>query len=201
MCIYYGTGIGRSSLNIPPPGRPSFFAFILAAIKADKTNHGYNQKLLELLKVVTNDHQRLMLFEETAAPSLLQAGLRETAGLLAANLAESMNRNGHTAEGPAVQETLLRHSIRIFPECPFALRSLGYRLEQGGKELRALELYREGLARSPERLDLRLLVASSCSPFLSTAHQGDFRYRMCRRTSNNKHPQTTYSSILLTVQE
>lgn len=138
-----------------------------------------------------------MLFEETAAPSLLQAGLRETAGLLAANLAESMNRNGHSA----VQETLLRHSIRIFPECPFPLRSLGYRLEQGGEELQAIELYREGLARTPERLDLRLLVASSCSPFLSTAHQGDFRYRMRRRTSNNKHPQTMYSSMSLTVQK
>lgn len=116
-----------------------------------------------------------MFFEHTVAPSLLQAGLRETAGLLAVNLAESISRYERTAKGTAVQETLLRHSIHIFPESPFALRSLGYRLEQGGEELRAIELYREGLARSPGRLDLRLLVASSCSPYFSTADQGDSR--------------------------
>ncbi|CAM9178949.1 unnamed protein product [Ectocarpus sp. 13 AM-2016] len=39
-----------------------------------------------------------------------------------------------------------------------------------------MELYREGLAQNPERLDLRLLLASSCSPFLDdTPHEGDMR--------------------------
>ncbi|CAM9501453.1 unnamed protein product [Ectocarpus sp. 6 AP-2014] len=102
--------------------------------------------------------------------------MREAAGLLSANLGEAMDRTGKHTTDPFVQEAFFRHIDRIFPEHPVALRSLGYKFEESGQELRAMELYREGLARNPERLDLRLLLASSCSPFLDDApHQGDMR--------------------------
>lgn len=125
------------------------------------------------VQLVTDDHQRFKLFED-AARELIQTGNREAAGLLGTNLAQSMNSNGRPGNS-AVQEAFLRHSIHAFPENPFPARALGYRFEQSGKELKAINLYREGLARSPERLDLRLLLASSCSPFLSDADQGDMR--------------------------
>lgn len=102
--------------------------------------------------------------------------MREAAGLLSANLGEAMDRTGKHTTDPSVQEAFFRHSVRTFPENPVAFRSLGYKFEQSGQELRAMELYREGFARNPERLDLRLLLASSCSPFLDdTPHQGDMR--------------------------
>lgn len=150
------------------------------AVRSDRLNHGHSQKLLDLLQLVTDDYQRLALFENVEGALLHEGGenapMREAAGLLSANLGEAMDRTGKHTTDPFVQEAFFRHSIRIFPESPVALRSLGYKFEQSGQELRAMELYREGLARSPERLDLRLLLASSCSPFLDdTPHQGDMR--------------------------
>lgn len=128
---------------------------------------------------MTDDTQRLALYEDVEA-ALLQEGnnrtMREAAGLLATNLAEAMDRQDGRTSDPAVQETFFRHSIRTFPESPVAARSLGYKLEQGGRELEAMKLYREQLARSStERLDLRLLLASCCSPFLEDGRQGDMR--------------------------
>ncbi|CAM9364793.1 unnamed protein product [Ectocarpus sp. 4 AP-2014] len=103
--------------------------------------------------------------------------MRETAGLLSANLGEAMDRTGKHTTDLFVQEAFFRHSVRIFPENPVALRYPGHKFEQSGQELRAMELYPEGLAQNPERLDLRLLLASSCSPFLDdTPHQGEMRF-------------------------
>lgn len=126
-----------------------------------------------MLQVVTDDQQRLNLFKDVAR-GLIKAGSREAAGLLGINLAEAMDSDGRSGD-PVVQETLLRYSIRVFPADPFAVRSLGYRIEQRGEELRAMELYREILEANPDRLDLRLLLAASCSPFLDDAEQGDER--------------------------
>lgn len=121
-----------------------------------------------------------MLFEDVSQ-ALIEAGnrtaMREAAGLLGANLADAMDTyDRRAAADPAVQEAFFRHSIRTFPENPVAARSLGYKLEQKGHELKAMEIYREGLARSsPERLDLRLLLASCCSPFLDDGGKSDMR--------------------------
>lgn len=121
------------------------------------------------------DSRQLLIQFENAARGLLEAGNREAVGLLGINLAESMERT-RTDVDPAVQEMLLRHSIHVFPEHPVTLVILGYRLEQKGEELQAMELYREGIARDPDRLDLQLLLASSCSPFLGDADQGEMRF-------------------------
>jgi len=136
--------------------------------------------LQRLLELVTDDGQRLALFEDVERALLLGEGhnmrMREAAGLLAANLAQAMDKpSRHTAD-IAVQEAFFRRSIRIFPESAVATRSLGFKLEQIGQELQAIELYREALGRtSPERLDLRLLLASACSPFLDDDASGDLR--------------------------
>lgn len=87
------------------------------------------------------------------------------ADILSANFAEAMDKRGRRAADPAVQEAFLRHSIRTFPESPVAAGSLEYKLEQSGQEQRAMELCREGLVRDPHQLALRLLLASSRSPF------------------------------------
>lgn len=138
-------------------------------------------KLQRLLELVTDDRQRLALFEDVEGALLLGGGhsmrMREAVGLLAANLAQAMDKPGRHAADRAVQETFFRHSIRIFPESAVAARSLGFKLEQKGQELQAIELYREALSRtSPERLDLRLLIASACSPFLDDDGAGDVRF-------------------------
>lgn len=130
---------------------------------------------------MTDDRQHLALYEDVEA-ALLEGRsnrtIRKATGLLAVNLAESMDKEDGRASDPAMQETLFRHSIRTFPESPVAARSLGYKLEQGGRGLEAMSLYREELARSStERLDLRLLLASCCSPFLDDGHQGNMRCR------------------------
>lgn len=137
---------------------------------------------MRLLTLVTDDRQRLALYEDVEE-ALLEGGsnitTREAAGLLAVNLAEFMDRQDGRASDPAVQETFFRHSIRTFPESPVAARSLAYKLEQAGRELEAMKIYREGLARSStERLDLRLLLASCCSPFLDDDLQGNIRCRV-----------------------
>lgn len=126
---------------------------------------------------MADDRKRLALYEDVEA-ALLEGGsnttMTEATGLLAVNLAEAMDIQDRRNSDPVVQETLFRHSIRTFPESPVAARSLGHKLEQGGRELEAMKLYREGVARSStERLDLRLLLASCCSPF----RQGDMRCR------------------------
>lgn len=147
------------------------------AVNSDKLNHEKSERVQELLQLVTDIHQRLALFDEVAQV-FMEAGNREAAGLLGANLAEAMDR-GKVPGLPdylAIQEIFFRRSIEIFPESPFAARSLGYRLEQSGEELRAMQLYRELLAWSPERLDLKLLLASACSPFLESSGQGDLRH-------------------------
>lgn len=142
-------------------------------------NRGHTNKLLDLLRLVIDDRQRLALFEDVEK-ALIETedniAMREAAGLLGANLAGAMDKYDRRAADPAVQEAFFRHSIRTFPESPIAARSLGYKLEQRGQELHAMEIYREGLARSPERLDLRLLLASCCSPFLDDGEQSDMRY-------------------------
>lgn len=125
---------------------------------------------------MTDDRQRLALYEDVEA-ALLQGGsdraMREVAGLLAVHLADRMDKKDRRTSDPAVQETLFRHSIRTFPESPYAARSLGYKLEHEGRALEAMELYRDQLARSDaERLDLRLLLASCCSPYLDDGRQG-----------------------------
>lgn len=160
----------------------SLFRRTLSGIKSDALNHSHSKKLLHLLALVTDDRQRLALYEDVEE-ALLEGGskkaMREAAGLLAVNLAERMDRLGRRDSDPAVQETFLRHSIRTFPESPVASRSLGYKLEQTGRELEAMDIYREGLARSnTERLDLRLLLASCCPPFLDDGLQGDIRCRV-----------------------
>lgn len=137
---------------------------------------------------MTDDRQRLALYEDVQA-ALLEGGsnttMREAAGLLAVNLAEVMDKKDRRASDPAVQETFFRHSIRVFPESPVAARSLGYKLEQKGRELDAMELYREELARSStERLDLRLLLASCCSPFLDYGRRGNMRCRTQHRKAS-----------------
>lgn len=143
------------------------------AVNLDPSNPDYSDKLLKLLQRVIDSRQLLILFED-AARGLLEAGNRKDVGLLGLNLAESMERTRIDA-APAVQEMLLRHSIHALPEHPLAVVTLGYRLEQRGEELQAMELYREGIARDPGRLDLQLLLASSCSPFLDDADQGEMR--------------------------
>lgn len=143
------------------------------AVNADPSNRSNNENLLNILQVVTDDQQRLHLFKDVAR-GLVKAGSQEAAGLLGINLAEAMDSDGRSGD-PVVQEALLRYSIRVFPADSFAVRSLGYRLEQRGEELRAMELYREILEANPDRLDLRLLLAASCSPFLDDAEQGDVR--------------------------
>lgn len=147
---------------------------ILIAVNEDPLNTDYSEKLLNLLQRVVDNRQLLNQFE-VAAQALLDAGNREAVGLLGINLAESMERTRDDVD-PDVQEMLLRHSIHVLPEHPTGVVSLGYRLEQRGEELRAMELYREGLAQDPGRLDLQLLLASSCSPFLGDADQGEMRY-------------------------
>eukprot|EP00903_Cladosiphon_okamuranus_P020162 g18511.t1 len=152
----------------------------VAGIKSDALNHNHSEKLLGLLNLVSYDTQRLALYEDVEA-ALLEGGsnatMREAAGLLAVNLAEFMDKKDRRTSDPAVQETFFRHSIRTFPESPVAARSLGYKLEQSGRELEAMELYREQLARSStERLDLRLLLASCCAPFLDDVRQGNIRF-------------------------
>lgn len=157
---------------------PSVFSL---AVNADTSNYEYSKKLLDLLQVVIDDDRRLTLFQ-SAARGLLDAGNREQASILAFNLAESMddrekNIDQRSADFKAVQYKFFRQSIRIFPDNPIAARSLGYRLEQTGEEEEAMQLYRESLARSAPawRLDLLLLLASTCSPFLAVAEQGDER--------------------------
>lgn len=145
--------------------------------------------LQRLLELVTDDRQRLALFEDVEGALLLGEGhsmrMREAAGLLAANLAQAMDEpSRHTAD-LAVQEAFFRHSIRIFPESAVAARSLGFKLEQRGLELQAIELYREALSRTgPERLDLRLLLASACSPFLEDDGAGDLRFVLSTKAIN-----------------
>lgn len=162
-------------------------------------SYDHNQKLLNLLQLIVDDQQRLRFFEDVAT-KLLDAGHRQQAGVLASNLAESMDRtssrrgNGGSADitdgGVNIQRAFLQHSIRILPEDPIATRSLGYRLEQSGEELKAMEIYRESLTRSTrdsginndhQRLDLRLLLASACSPFLQDAAEADERHSNNRR--------------------
>lgn len=149
------------------------YPVIIEAVNADASNRVNAKRLQNLLQLVTDYHQRLKLFED-AARGLLNAGNREAAGLLGANLAESMDRDGLGVD-LVVQEAFFNHSIHIFPECSFAARSLGYRLEQRGEEQRAITLYRDRWLENPGRLDLRLLLASACSPFLEDAYQGDLR--------------------------
>lgn len=148
------------------------------AVKSDALNHDHSKRLLGLLQLVTDNHQRLMLFEEVER-ALLDPGshklMREAAGILGGNLAEAMDKRGRHEADPAVQEAFLRHSIRIFPESSVASRSLGYKLEQSGQEEQAMDLYRNGLVRDPERPDLRLLLAASCSPFLNDTSEGKTR--------------------------
>lgn len=156
------------------------------AVNADPSNRSKNKNLLNILQVVTDDQQRLNLFKDVAR-GLVKAGSQEAAGLLGINLAEAMDSDGRSGD-PVVQEAFLRYSIRVFPANPFAVRSLGYRLEQRGEELGAMELYREILETNPDRLDLRLLLAASCSPFLDNAEQGEERcdsahdLRTCRKS-------------------
>lgn len=156
------------------------------AVNADPSNIDYSDKLLKLLQRVVDSRQLLVQFED-AARALLEAGNREAVSILGINLAESMERTRTDVDHYA-QEMLLRHSIHAFPEHPIAVVSLGYRLEQRGEELQAMELYREGIARDPGRLDLQLLLASSCSPFLADADQGEMRYESVG--SQNKHIPT-----------
>jgi len=128
---------------------------------------------------VTDDGQRLALYEDVEAAILdgrSNATMREAAGLLAVNLAQLMDITDMRVADPAVQEAFYQHGVRNFPESPIAARSLGHKLEQTGRELEAMELYRQELARSStERLDLRLLLASCCSPLLDDSHQGNMR--------------------------
>lgn len=161
------------------------------AVNLDPSNIVYSEKLLKLLQRVVDSRELLIQFED-AARALLEAGNREAVGLLGINLAESMERT-RTDVDPAVQEMLLRHSIHAFPEHPIAVVSLGYRLEQRGEELQAMELYSEGIARDPDRLDLQLLLASSCSPFLGDADQGEMRYEVrVRRVTKHIPADQTY---------
>lgn len=105
---------------------------------------------------------------------LVGAGLHEQAGVLGFNLAESMDAGGRVGNAD-IQREFLRHSVEVFPENFLAIRSLGYRLEQAGEETRAMELYRDSLENESGRLDLRLLIASTCSPFMEHANQEDER--------------------------
>lgn len=159
-----------------PPLNLSYYFLVLdvyVAVNLDPSNLDNEEKLLKLLQRVIDSRQLLIQFE-AAARGLLEAGNRKEVGLLGLNLAESMERT-RTDPAPDVQEMLLRHSIHVLPENPLAVVTLGYRLEQRGEELQAMELYREGIARDPGRLDLQLLLASSCSPFLDDADQGEMR--------------------------
>ncbi|CAM9109444.1 unnamed protein product, partial [Discosporangium mesarthrocarpum] len=110
-----------------------------------------------------DDGQRLGFFEG-AARGLLN---REAAGVLAFNLAHSMDGGSRS-----VQEALFTRSLELFPENRVAVRTYGYRLEQSDREMEALEHYSRFLAQDPDRLDLRLLVAAVCSPHLDSAERG-----------------------------
>lgn len=107
------------------------------AVNTDVSNHNYSKKLLDVLQLVADDGQRLHFFEN-AVRGFLKAGNREQAGILSLNLAESMDRNNglRDSRSRAVQQTLFRRSIRLFLENPIAVRSLGYRLEQGHEDER-----------------------------------------------------------------
>ncbi|CAM9425748.1 unnamed protein product [Choristocarpus tenellus] len=76
----------------------------------------------------------------------------------------------------SVQDEFFRRSMQLYPDNTFAVRSYGYRLEQSGRETEALQHYVSSLNRTPGRLDLKLLIASVCSPHLDSSKQGTERY-------------------------
>lgn len=160
-----------------------YLAYVSEGVVADVSNHDKNQQLQQLLQLVVKDEERLSLYEDVAR-RLLEAGYREQAGILGFNLAESMDKNVRGANA-SVQRGFLRRSIDAFPENPIAIRSLGYRLEQSGEEIEAMELYNDALRRNPQRLDLRLLLASSCSPFQESITQGTER---CKFQEDRRMP-------------